>query len=256
MDRDPFVAYYEKQSVSTDMVEHFHRLRDLLLAAAPPAMGGGRLRVADIGCGAGAFSALIAMAGCDVEGLDINEALIAIAKDRARAGGLSVQFHVGSADTLPWPDASFDVVAMPELLEHVPNWQGCIAEAARILKRNGIVYLSTTNRLCPVQREFTLPLYSWYPGWLKQRCLRLALTDHREWVNHAQFPAVNWFDPYMLGAAVARLGLTSSDRFAIWAQFSTDARKRRIGAALCAVAPLRLLGHALTPGTMLIARKL
>ncbi len=253
--RDPFVDYYEKQSASPEMVEHFHRLRDLLLSAVRGRADACRLRVADIGCGPGAFSAVVARAGCDVEGIDINEALIRIAGERAQAAGLPIRFHCGSAASLPWPDASFDIVAMPELLEHVPEWQACLAEASRILKSSGVLYLSTTNRLCPVQQEFTLPLYSWYPGWLKQRCLKLATSTHRGWVNHATFPAVNWFDPYSLGAILRNMGLVPIDRFAMWAEFSTDSRKRRIGKTMGAIAPLRLLGHVLSPGTILIGRK-
>lgn len=255
MGHDPFVEYYEKQSASPEMVEHFHRLRDVLLIAMRGRGDGSRLRVADIGCGPGAFSTVMAQAGCEVEAIDINEALVRIGNERARTAGMAITFHTGSAESLPWPTASFDIVAMPELLEHVPGWQACLAEAARVLKRAGVLYLSTTNRLCPVQQEFSLPLYSWYPGWLKRRCLALAMTTRREWVNYATFPAVNWFDPYSLGAALRGLGLVPIDRFAMWAEFSTDRRKRRIGRAMGAIAPLRFLGHVLSPGTMLIGRK-
>jgi len=255
MDRDPFVDYYEKQSASAEMVEHFHRLRDLLLSAMRGRASVAPLRVADIGCGAGAFSAVMAQAGCIVEGIDINAALVHIAGERAMAANLPIVFHSGSAESLPWPDASFDIVAMPELLEHVPGWKACLTEATRILKPGGVLYVSTTNRLCPIQQEFSLPLYSWYPGWLKRRCLKLAMTTRREWVNHATYPAVNWFDPYSLGAILRSLGMEPIDRFSMWAEFSTDRRKQRIGSLLLAIAPLRLLGHVLSSGTMLIGRR-
>ncbi|MGD9597444.1 MAG: class I SAM-dependent methyltransferase [Steroidobacteraceae bacterium] len=256
MDRDPFVDYYEKQSASAEMVEHFHRLRDLLLSAMRGRVADGPLRVADIGCGAGAFSAVMAQAGCVVEGIDINEPLVRIAGERAKAANLPITFHNGSAESLPWPDGSFDIVAMPELLEHVPGWKACLAEAARVLRSEGVLYVSTTNRLCPVQQEFSLLLYSWYPGWLKQRCVAMAKTTHREWVNHAIFPAVNWFDPYSLGSTMRKLGLVPIDRFAMWAQFSSDLKKQRVGRAIGVIAPLRLFGHVISPGTMLIGRKI
>ncbi len=198
----------------------------------------------------------MAKAGCVVEGIDINEALVRIAVARAMAADLPITFHSGSAESLPWPDASFDIVAMPELLEHVPGWKACITEAARILKPGGVLYVSTTNRLCPVQQEFSLPLYSWYPGWLKRYCLKLAMTTHREWVNHATYPAVNWFDPYSLGAVLRSLEMEPIDRFAMWAKFSTDRRKQRIGSLGLTIAPLRFLGHMLSSGTTLIGRKM
>jgi 2-polyprenyl-3-methyl-5-hydroxy-6-metoxy-1,4-benzoquinol methylase len=53
-----------------------------------------------------------------------------------------------------------DVCLLPELLEHVADWQSCLNEAARVLRPGGLLYLSTTNVLCPRQQEFNLPLYS------------------------------------------------------------------------------------------------
>ena len=69
-----------------------------------------------------------------------------------------------------------DVCLLPELLEHVADWQSCLKEAPRVLRSGGLLYLSTTNVLRPRQEEFNLPLYSWYPGPLKRYCERLAMT--------------------------------------------------------------------------------
>lgn len=255
MSGDPFVDYYEKKSVAPELTEHFQRLRDLLLRAMREKGDPAALRIADIGCGAGTFSTIVAEAGCTVEGIDINEDLVRIGNERAWEAGLSIRLQAGSATSLPWPDASFDIVAMPELLEHVGDWKSCLTEAARVLRPGGVLYVSTTNRLCPVQQEFDLPLYSWYPGWLKRHCVRLATTTRREWVSHAEFPAVHWFDPYSLGATFRSLGLTPIDRFGIWAEFSDDSRKVRIGKVMRAIPPLCLAGHLATPNTVLLGRK-
>jgi len=255
MSSDPFVEYYEAQSASRETVEHFHRLRDLLLRVLGHGRGA-RTLVADIGCGAGTFSRICAEAGCEVHGLDVNPALIEIARQRAGADSNAVEFRVGSADALPWPDSAFDIVVMPELLEHVPNWRACLAQAARILRPGGILYVSTTNRLCPVQQEFDLPAYSWYPGWLKERCLKIAMTTRREWVNHATYPALNWFDPYRLAAEFAKLGLGSLDRFDLLAGYGENPRKRRIGQLATMFRAVRLIGHVLSSGTTMVGRKL
>ena len=68
-----------------------------------------------------------------------------------------------------------------------------ISEADRVLKPDGVLYLSTTNVLCPKQMEFELPLYSWYPGFVKRKVERLSVTSHPHLANHAKYPAVNWF---------------------------------------------------------------
>lgn len=255
MGDNPFVDYYEKKSISPELIEHFYRLRDLLLDAMPGLNDPSSLRVADIGCGAGTFSMIIADSGCSVQGIDINEDLVRIGNERALKAGVPVELHCGSATSLPWEDATFDIVAMPELLEHVPDWETCLTEASRVLRRGGILYISTTNRLCPSQQEFSLPLYSWYPGWLKQHCVKLATTTHRAWVNHASYPAVHWFDPYFLGSAFRSIGLTPIDRFGIWAELANDPRKKRIGKIMQRIPPLRLLGHIVIPDTILLGRK-
>ena len=83
-----------------------------------------------------------------------------------------------------------DVALLPELLEHVANWQDCLNEAARIVKPGGLLYLSTTSWLCPMQQEFNLPLYSWYPGFLKRKYERLAVTTRPEIANHCKYPCL------------------------------------------------------------------
>jgi 2-polyprenyl-6-hydroxyphenyl methylase/3-demethylubiquinone-9 3-methyltransferase len=59
-----------------------------------------------------------------------------------------------------WPNRSMDVCLVPELLEHVREWRECLADFARVLRPGGVLVLTTNNKLCPVQQEFNLPLYS------------------------------------------------------------------------------------------------
>ena len=163
------------------------------------------LRVADIGCGAGTQSLLWAELGHSVFGLDVNAPLVEVAQRRAAERGLPVDFRVGTATALPLEDSSVDVCLLPELLEHVPDWEACLREAARSLDVGGLLYVSTTNVLCPVQSEFNLPLYSWYPSFVKRRYERLAVTTRPAIANYAKYPAVNWFTFY----ASARLSRPS-----------------------------------------------
>ena len=256
MASDPFVDYYEKKSLSADSIQHFIRLRDLLLRALPGTKSPDSICVADIGCNAGAFSEVWAAAGCRVSGVDINASLVEIARARTADRGYAVDFQTASAVALPWPDSAFDIVVMPELLEHVADWRACLNEAARVTRPGGLLYVSTTNRLCPLQDEFTLPGYSWYPAWVKRRCLDLSLTTHREWVNHATYPAVTWFDAYWLGAEFRRLGLEPLDRFDLFARYGDSTGKRLVGRITASLPPARFVGHVLTPGLRLLGRKL
>ena len=119
--------------------------------------------------------------------------------------------------------------------------------------RSSGTYLSTTNRLCPVQQEFDLPLYSWYPAWLKRKYERLAVTTRPEIANHARYPAVNWFTFYQLRRYLVARGLRCFDRFDVIAMTPRSWPVRSLIAASRAVPPLRLAGHVLTEGTLIFA---
>jgi 2-polyprenyl-6-hydroxyphenyl methylase/3-demethylubiquinone-9 3-methyltransferase len=253
--QDPFVSYYEKQSESSNTTAQFRAQKDGLLRILGRDGRAVGVRIADIGCGAGTFSRIWAADGAIVSGIDVNPALVEIARRRAKSDGLTIDFRTGSAETLPWPDRSFDLVMMPELLEHVTQWRQCLSQAARVLDSGGLLYLSTTNRLCPKQEEFSLPLYSWYPAWLKDRCLARARTDRRHWVQHAEFPALHWFSPYGLAAELEQLDLLALDRFSIWERHSPSVMKRLLGKVAVSIPPLRFVGHVMSPSTRMIGIK-
>ncbi|HEY6237943.1 MAG TPA: methyltransferase domain-containing protein [Thermoplasmata archaeon] len=64
-------------------------------------------RVLDVGCGAGTNALFLARRGFRVAGIDVAEGAIAAAQARARSAGLDVDFRVGDALRLPFPDAHF-----------------------------------------------------------------------------------------------------------------------------------------------------
>jgi len=250
---DRFVAYYAEQSLTPANTRRLERIQESVLRYAPQPER--PLEVADIGCGPGAQSQLWAGAGHRVHGLDINAELIEIARQRAADTGQSVDFHIGSATDLPWPDDSMDVCLAPELLEHVPQWEPCLDEFARILRPGGVLFLSTTNRLCPVQQEFDLPLYSWYPAPMKRRVERLVTTTRPELANYATYPAVHWFSFYGLRRELAARGMRTYDRFDALDPATLPPAMRTVRWALRRSPPLRWLGHLATPYTRVIAVK-
>lgn len=56
-----------------------------------------------------------------------------------------VDFVVGDATQLPFPDASFDAVTMFDLLEHVVDDARAVAEARRVLRPHGFLLVSSPN---------------------------------------------------------------------------------------------------------------
>jgi len=248
-----FYRYYEHESRGAAARQRFGSIKQTLERMLGCA--GRRLAVADVGCGAGTQACIWAADGHAVYGADLNAALIELARERAGAAGLDIDFAVASATALPWPDASMDVCIAPELLEHVPDWEGCVAELVRVLRPGGALYISTSNRLCPRQEEFVLPAYSWYPAWIKRRVVALACGARPELAGYALYPAVHWFSFYQLRDHLAALGLRSHDRFDL-IDFAAQGRCGRWAVGLVRrFAWLRWLGHVLTPYTVVLALK-
>lgn len=246
-----FVEYYEKESLSAETRARFITVMHKAIGLARA----GALDVLDVGCGAGTQAMLWAELGHRVHGIDINAELVGIARERARRAALHITFEVGTATRIAHPDDSIDVCLMPELLEHVPDWSACVGEAVRVLRPGGVLYLSTTNLLCPRQQEFELPFYSWYPKRLKRRFEKLAVTTRPGLVQHATYPAVNWFTPYALARSLRALGMRPLDRFDMIDSTGMPAPKRWLADLPRHVRPLRFFGHMMTPGTVLFAVK-
>jgi ubiquinone/menaquinone biosynthesis C-methylase UbiE len=248
-----FVDFYAQQSISESTKARFEGTRRVTLALRSelqlPTQG---LDVLDVGCGTGSQALLWQQSGHRTQGIDISVPLIDLARERAAQSGLLAQFSVGSADRLPIQSGSVDIVLISELLEHLPDWKSCLNEALRVLRPGGVVYLSTTNRLCPKQMEFDLPAYSWYPNALKKRLEKLAMTSHGHWVQFASFPAVHWFTFYQLRDYLDERGFSARDRFDVM-DTKGSVLRTLLKRAVQSLRPLRFVAHVLTPFTLVVA---
>ncbi|MDD4988888.1 MAG: methyltransferase domain-containing protein [Candidatus Pacebacteria bacterium] len=93
----------------------------------------------DIACGQGFFSREFVKLGAHVVGSDIAPELIAIAKKDAPKEAI---FHVGPSDNISFEEnESFDKAVCILALQNIENLSGTLAEAARILRKGGKLYL-------------------------------------------------------------------------------------------------------------------
>lgn len=254
--REEFLKYYADRSETAEEVRHCVALRSTILRVLKASSGEGRCYdVLDIGCAAGTQSTAWAELGHRVHGLDVNEPLLNLAKQRASSRGYEIDFRLGSAAHLPWPDQSMDVCLALELLEHVADWTTCLNECARVIRPGGVLYLSTNNKLCPKQSEFNLAFYSWYPATMKRHFERLAVTSRPDLANYAVYPAVNWFTPYSLAAELSARGFGSLDRFDLIDTSNKGKLAKLVVSAVHTVPLLRFAGFCCTPATTLLGIK-
>jgi SAM-dependent methyltransferase len=101
-------------------------------------------RVLDAGCGVGFGSAELAAVAAEVLGVDRSAEAIEYAREHYAAPNL--EFKEGDCAALPVNDAAFDLVVAFEVIEHLEDWRGFLAEARRALAPGGRFLVSTPNR--------------------------------------------------------------------------------------------------------------
>ena len=117
-------------------------------------------KVLDIACGNGNTSLSAARRGCKVTGVDLTPELLQIARERATAERLSIDFQEGDAEELNFDDEAFDCVLSTFGIMFVPNRDKATDELLRILKPGGRIGLAnwaaqTNVEFAPIIASYT-----------------------------------------------------------------------------------------------------
>lgn len=102
--------------------------------------------IVDVGCGGGLLTVPLDQLGARVTGVDIEPSCVEAAARAAHQRGARCRFVVGDACALPLGDASADLVLLSDVLEHVVDQDAAIAEAARVLRPGGQLFVNTIHR--------------------------------------------------------------------------------------------------------------
>ena len=86
--------------------------------------------VLDVGAGTGLFSEAFLQAGCKVTGIDVNPGMLTAARQLVPG----VVFQEGLAESLPFPDRSFDLAFFGLLLHETDDLPQALQEAKRIVR--------------------------------------------------------------------------------------------------------------------------
>jgi ubiquinone/menaquinone biosynthesis C-methylase UbiE len=107
--------------------------------------------VLDVGCGVGPYVTRLTAAGKRCVGIDINPAAVATARELGR------DVREMSAYSLEFPDSSFESVIMIETLEHLPEYERALAEAARVATQTIVVTVPDISVLPLMSKKQVVP---------------------------------------------------------------------------------------------------
>src|SRR5207244_7510793 len=108
-------------------------------------------KLLDVGCGTGGFSLLAAEAGADVWSVDESPEAVALTAARTAPE----RAMVATAESLPFEDASFDLIYCYSTLEHLADAGRAVGEMVRLLRPGGRLYLHSPDRRGCLDRKST-----------------------------------------------------------------------------------------------------
>ena len=103
------------------------------------------IKILDIGCGGGLLSEPMCRLGASVVGIDASKKNIEVAKFHAKKNKLKIDYKVASPERLK-TKIKFDVILNMEIVEHVEDIDFFIKESAKLLKKNGVMFVATLNK--------------------------------------------------------------------------------------------------------------
>jgi demethylmenaquinone methyltransferase/2-methoxy-6-polyprenyl-1,4-benzoquinol methylase len=141
---DVFRSVARRYDLMNDLMSGgLHRAwKDALVTAVNPPHAEQPFRLVDVAGGTGDVAFRVVAAGgggTRATVCDINGEMLAVGRERAAARGLdeTVSFVEGNAETLPFPDRSFDAYTIAFGIRNVPRIEAALAEAFRVLRIGG-----------------------------------------------------------------------------------------------------------------------
>lgn len=129
-------------------------------------------RLLNVGGSAGIIDNFLADHFSSVIGVDIDKPAVMHARNNYAKQNL--EFQIGDALNMAFPDNVFDVVICSQVYEHVIDAQQMMDEIFRVLVPGGVCYFAASNRLMWNEPHYNLPLLSVIPRPLAHIYVRLT----------------------------------------------------------------------------------
>ncbi|MDK4741311.1 class I SAM-dependent methyltransferase [Rhizobium sp. CNPSo 3464] len=111
---------------------NLHWLRTLLKYRVPPS------KILELGCSHGSFVGLLRQAGYDAAGVEMSPWVVEFGQKT-----FDIPISVGPLENLDLPIGSLDVIALMDVLEHLPDPVGTMKHALKLLKPEGLLLIQT-----------------------------------------------------------------------------------------------------------------
>lgn len=134
--------------------------------------------VLDVGCSTALTLWLIAKEFKNSIGVEPELRAAEIAVTRLRDHNLPNVILRADGGALPFANGTFDIVTNIEVIEHVQHPRILLGEIARVLKPDGILHITTANKLWPIEPHYRLPFLSYLPNRWASAYVRIMKRGH------------------------------------------------------------------------------
>lgn len=113
-----------------------------------------KVKILEVGCGSGVIS----------EYFSKNNEVWATDLETPPLNKRGFKFVKVRSENLPFKNQFFDIVISNHVIEHLPNQALHLEEIRRVLKKEGVCYLATPNKLFPIEPHYKIPLIHYLPN--------------------------------------------------------------------------------------------
>ena len=152
------------------------------------------VRILEIGSGTGSLLSRLRADGYDAVGVDVNARLL----EEARRWHADLPVQQVEGTSLPFPDASFDIVMSFDVFEHIPDSDAHLREVRRVLRPGGTYLVQTPNKW--MNSVFETIRWRSFTRWRADHCslhslgeLRARMARHGFTLTPYDVPVVNAF---------------------------------------------------------------